>query len=194
MEEEKKRVSRWWRTTTVLTLGVVIGTVLMATPAASHIGSVTHLWNTHIKPKADARYVKLSTMAPGTTLRGVYNVECDGTVCEGGEMNFTLAAAPTAHYINTGDTPPAQCPGTVTNPKAAPGHLCVYEGKVGGSPSSRGIVNPVDDLQTATRFGAAVFVTGAIDTDKWIGGTWAVRAPLAGSARPVAQRTPGSPN
>jgi hypothetical protein len=60
MEEKKTRVSRWWRTTTVLTLGVVIGTVLMATPAGSHIGTVTHLWNKHIKPRADARYLNLN--------------------------------------------------------------------------------------------------------------------------------------
>jgi hypothetical protein len=59
MEKQDGRVSRRWRTAAVLALGVAIGTVLVATPAASHIGTVTHLWNHHIKPKADARYLNL---------------------------------------------------------------------------------------------------------------------------------------
>jgi hypothetical protein len=53
----KQRVSRRWRTATVLAIGVAIGSALVATPVSSHVGgTVTHLWNDHIRPKADARY------------------------------------------------------------------------------------------------------------------------------------------
>jgi hypothetical protein len=45
----EQRVRRW-RTVAVLAAGVAIGVAIVATPAASHIGSVTHLWNHHIKP------------------------------------------------------------------------------------------------------------------------------------------------
>jgi hypothetical protein len=53
----KETVSRRWRTVALLAIGVAIGTTLTATPVYSHVGtSVTHLWNTHLRPKADARY------------------------------------------------------------------------------------------------------------------------------------------
>jgi hypothetical protein len=60
MKKQEGRVSRRWRTAAVLALGVAIGAVLVATPAASHIGTVTHLWNKHIKPRADKRYLNLN--------------------------------------------------------------------------------------------------------------------------------------
>ena len=92
MEEKKKRVSRWWRTTTVLTLGVVIGTVLMATPAGSHIGTVTHLWNAHIKPKADARYVRTPSKY----------VVANGSGPITGTLGARTILCPTAVYTPTG--------------------------------------------------------------------------------------------
>ena len=60
--EKEKRVSRRWRAAAVLAVGIAIGVVMVATPAASHIGSFTHLWNTHIKPKTDARYSRVLTI------------------------------------------------------------------------------------------------------------------------------------
>ena len=63
--DKDKRSSRRWRTFAVLAVGVAIGVAIVATPAASHIGSVTHLWNNHIKPKADARYSRVLTIQNG---------------------------------------------------------------------------------------------------------------------------------
>jgi hypothetical protein len=60
--EKEKRVTRRWRTAAVLAAGIAIGVVMVATPAASHIGGVFHLWNNHIKPKADARYDRVLTI------------------------------------------------------------------------------------------------------------------------------------
>ena len=55
--EQEKRVSRRWRTVAVLAVGVLVGVALAAGPAQGHFGTVKHLWNHHIKPKADARYI-----------------------------------------------------------------------------------------------------------------------------------------
>jgi hypothetical protein len=60
--EKERRLSRRWRSVAVLAAGVAIGIAIVATPAASHIGSLTHLWNHHIKPKADARYSRVLTI------------------------------------------------------------------------------------------------------------------------------------
>ncbi|HSE82517.1 MAG TPA: hypothetical protein VLA87_12650 [Gaiellaceae bacterium] len=51
--QTKKR----WAAVALLAAGIAIGIVMVATPAAAHVGgSVNHLWN-HLKPKADKRYV-----------------------------------------------------------------------------------------------------------------------------------------
>jgi hypothetical protein len=48
---------RRWRAVALLAVGMTIGVVMVATPAGAHVGgTVGHLWNDHIKPKADARY------------------------------------------------------------------------------------------------------------------------------------------
>jgi hypothetical protein len=55
-ENSKKRQLGRWRTVAVLAVGVAVGTTMMATPAAAHVGgTVAHLWN-HLKPLADVRY------------------------------------------------------------------------------------------------------------------------------------------
>jgi hypothetical protein len=94
---------------------------------------------------------------------------------------FSLSAAPTPHFVPVGGTPPSQCPGNVTTPAAAPGHLCVYEGgQTANSPAT--IVDPSTAAATpgASRWGFAVTVTasgtsGTFDFDSR--GTWAVTAP-----------------
>jgi len=53
---------------------------------------------------------------------------------------FTLTAGATAHYIPFGTTPPTGCPGTGSNPQAAPGHLCLYE-ILATNVSSRNVYN-----------------------------------------------------
>jgi hypothetical protein len=55
MKNNKKGWGRW-RTTGILALGAIIGTMLLAPPAGAHfLPSISHIWH-HIKPKADARY------------------------------------------------------------------------------------------------------------------------------------------
>ena len=59
MKDATDRGLRRWRAAALLAVGVAIGVMVVATPAVSHVGgTVSHLWNQHIKPKADARYVR----------------------------------------------------------------------------------------------------------------------------------------
>ena len=51
------RMERRWRLVALLATGIAIGIAMVGTPVGAHIGSVSHLWNQHLKPKADARYV-----------------------------------------------------------------------------------------------------------------------------------------
>jgi hypothetical protein len=60
---DEKRVSRRWRTAALLTVGILIGVAVAASPAVGHYGSIKHFWNTHIKPRADARYVNANEPA-----------------------------------------------------------------------------------------------------------------------------------
>ena len=68
---DRGKSNRRWRLAAVLAAGVAIGIAIAATPAASHIGSVTHLWNHHIKPKADKRYVNEGCMSGTVKYGGV---------------------------------------------------------------------------------------------------------------------------
>ena len=86
---QSKSTSRW-RLAALLAVGVAVGIAIAATPAASHIGSVTHLWNHHIKPRADARYVnegcKSGTARYGgvcyeTTNRAAQNIYGAAAIC-----------------------------------------------------------------------------------------------------------------
>lgn len=53
----KTRTERRWRAIALLATGMVIGVVMLATPAGAHVGgTVGHLWKDHIKPKTDPRY------------------------------------------------------------------------------------------------------------------------------------------
>ena len=68
----------------------------------------------------------------GKTLRGVYGIKYHSPF--GGDFaveSVSYAAAllsrPTAHSVMDGTLPPAECPGSYAAPKAAPGHLCLYE-------------------------------------------------------------------
>jgi hypothetical protein len=93
---------------------------------------------------------------------------------------FRLSAAPTVHYILVGGTPPADCPGSVTNPQANPGHLCVYEVQASNASTFRGVCNPESSgcpAGQATREGFAVYaapMTGG--SAMYVFGSWAVTA------------------
>jgi len=116
----------------------------------------------------------------GSTVRGFFGV--GWTAAAGGEpmandvaFGFTLASAPTPHFVVVGGTPPAECPGSAADPQAAPGHLCLYEGAV-GNVGGRSICN-FNSCPAATQWGAYYIATSSAAGQAWSRGTWAVTAP-----------------
>jgi Collagen triple helix repeat (20 copies) len=131
------------------------------------------------------------SLAPGASIRGTFMTtggNGSGTANNHSaySFGFQLSAAPVVHYINSGTTPPAGCPGTVTNPQASPGHLCVYEISAIGNAATRGVCN----LETsgcpagqASRRGFAVFGAPSVaGGSMYLFGSWAVAAPAAAAA------------
>jgi hypothetical protein len=120
----------------------------------------------------------------GNTVRGTF-VITDGTsagapILSFISFGFRLAAPPTPHYIRVGDPPVAQCPGTVTNPQAAPGHLCAYEATAVNVNAGRGFCNPEVSGCTfanpTTREGTAVYANATVAGVAATTGSWAVTA------------------
>jgi hypothetical protein len=90
-------------------------------------------------------------------------------------FNFPLTANVTPHFIPTGAAPPAGCGGTVTNPAASPGHLCVFA-RYNLSGATIGTPIVYDAGGNGFRYGALVYTSastaGSVDT----GGSWVVTA------------------
>jgi hypothetical protein len=101
--EKDPRVSRRWRTATVLALGVVVGTMLVAQPAGAHfLPSIRHIWH-HIKPKADNRYINVKGNEEGVAVAGL-SISADGTVTRyfnryGGAPVISHTASSGVYYI-----------------------------------------------------------------------------------------------
>jgi hypothetical protein len=90
---------------------------------------------------------------------------------------FPLAgAAPTPHIIDIGGTPPAGCSGgSSADPKADPGHLCIFLSQVTNVTTASPKTFP---LPANGRFGVD-FRINALLGNAWTsaGGTWAMTAP-----------------
>jgi hypothetical protein len=122
-----------------------------------------------------------ASVPSGTTIRGFFGL--GWTADAAGEnqetdisFGFTLAAAPTAHFIPNGGTPPAACPGTAANPQANPGNLCVYENNVGFATGQS--VCSSSFCPGATPWGAQYRASSTQAANYvWTRGTWAVTAP-----------------
>jgi hypothetical protein len=163
--------------------GMLVGVVLAATPAGAHVGgSVKHLWG-HLRPKADKRYLPGNNLPAGKTIRGSYMLGYSATAgSQFAEDGYTfqqqLPAGPTPHYIPMGTTPPPACPGTEDFPKAAPGHLCVYENAranvtTGGFTISSPTLNTAG---TAGRWGFYIQIRSDAAGLFYSNGTWAATA------------------
>jgi collagen type VII alpha len=76
------------------------------------------------------------TLPTGKTLKGTYAAEAYsevgvptagfGKAATGVSFALPLESEPAIHYIKVGETPPAGCTGTVQEPGAAEGNLCVF--------------------------------------------------------------------
>ncbi|HEV7586119.1 MAG TPA: hypothetical protein VGO14_10100 [Solirubrobacteraceae bacterium] len=118
----------------------------------------------------------------GKTLRGTFAVR--GTAVNAGEesigaisFGFTLASAPTPHYIDFGAVPPAECPGTAAAPQATAGNLCIYESAVANS-TVRGEFDTVGGSNdVTTTFGAGGYTDATVAGFYRTRGSWAVTSP-----------------
>jgi hypothetical protein len=89
---------------------------------------------------------------------------------------FPLSDAPTPHYIKFGSANPSACRGNPTEPKADPGHLCIYEAVPGSNATGRAFdpISGADDQ--ANKYGGGVAATATAAGDFRVRGTWAVTA------------------
>lgn len=177
---------------TLLGLGMLLGTLLLS-PAGAHVTSVRHLWLGHFKPLVqsfgDKRYVRYEGKIPdGETVRGIWTASgFAASELEYAEtaISFPLPmqSRPTVHLIGLGDLMPNACSGGVTNPRAEPGHLCVFVGYQVNTQNAKGINGSYDQLDptasnASSRFGTALYVYPAAAGGYEAGGSWAATAPL----------------
>jgi hypothetical protein len=126
------------------------------------------------------------TLAGGQTERGIWflsdwsSSSDQGAAASPITFPIPLAQAPAAvHFIPLGGSDPSGCYGDVHSPGAAPGNLCVFEGRAYNVSSDRGIEDPTDSgINQADRFGTGVYLNGTLGPGEAdAGGSWAVTAP-----------------
>jgi hypothetical protein len=122
----------------------------------------------------------LDTLPSGKTLKGVFsiaNYKSGSNYISGATVSyvFPLASAPTTNVIQLAGSATAQCPGSVTNPLATAGNLCVY---VGRDDAPNGLSVFAGPEVGGGKFGAQLFPSSVAASSNYeIDGTWAVTAP-----------------
>jgi hypothetical protein len=128
----------------------------------------------------------VGTLASGQTEQGTWFLSdwaetgTDGSAVSAITFPIPLAQPPTAvHYIELGQPTPSGCTGDTLNPGAAPGNLCVFEGRAFNAGGIRGVEDPTDsELNASERFGTGVYMIGTNGSGEAdTGGSWAVTAP-----------------
>lgn len=186
------RLVRSRKLVALIAAALAIGVVMVATPASA-ITNWTNVWNNHIKPKADQRYVKKSAIK---TIQGNYAAGLQaGNIGDDGwdsiSFGFELASAPEEHFLQAGAASTAQCPGSAVNPLAAPGHLCVYESFSQNRGSVVLFTGTTGGTNQASKWGAGVWLIPAAAGNAFSYGTWAVTAPNGTSPSRVAPDATG---
>jgi hypothetical protein len=107
------------------------------------------------------------TLPAGNTIRGYWAIGGSGTAfwLDNISYGFQLAAPLTTHVIPLAAVAPAECPGTINDPAAQAGHVCIW-------------VKENSNMNTPTAFnttkqGLGVFSTVIGGTTGFIDGTWA---------------------
>ena len=126
----------------------------------------------------------LQTLPSGKTLAGAFGGASTVPmgVFESAQASFSypvpLATNPTVNRIQVGGGPTANCPGSLLNPKAAPGNLCLYLAYTIGA-SSMGLLSYGEDGGSDYRFGGVAYVDSTCTAPCFtsFSGTWAVTAP-----------------
>lgn len=119
------------------------------------------------------------TLPSTKTETGAWSMLLDGSGNGLTAISFTIPLAAELANANVHLAPNANCPGTVEDPKAAAGHLCVYSADLsGGGALSPTIVKTAAPfpLGGASKGGAILFIGGGTPGNVG-GGSWAVTAP-----------------
>jgi hypothetical protein len=116
----------------------------------------------------------------GSTVRGAFNV--DFVAAEAGEIQgasisfgLWLPQKPTVVVLAPEAPPTAACPGSLTNPAAAPGTLCVYE-NTSSNATELTVCNAACVGSTAERYGAELFLHATNPGRAYVDGSWAATA------------------
>jgi len=138
-------------------------------------------------PQGPAGPAGASSLASAKTLRGRF--EATGVApptgaTASGAISFgaQLPAAPARNIVLAGST--TQCPGTVADPEAAPGQLCIYVGDRVNNANIETITDSatpggLPTVGGTTRQGTGVVVASAGPGTFGARGSWAVTAPDA---------------
>jgi hypothetical protein len=120
-----------------------------------------------------------ATLASGKTETGEYGFGATGSANIFGNISFPfpLASAPTLHVIPSGTSTPSGCTGSVSNPGAAPGNLCIFEGYTEGGVVLTNAWEPVGGTHTGSTLGVTLWASGGGGGNNNDSGTWAVTAP-----------------
>jgi hypothetical protein len=129
----------------------------------------------------------LTTVLPaGQTLRGAFNLDAaaaagGASVGQGLSFGLSLRTAPTLVIRAPTDPATAQCPGSVGNPTAANGVLCVYVSSASANtattaefPTGLRVIDFPSGSQGANVFGAEMFIFSSGAGRFFVDGTWAV--------------------
>ena len=122
-------------------------------------------------------------LTAGKTIRGNWSVWEHGVsaglyTVAGIDFAFRLPTPPVPHYLNAGAPATAECPGSVTNPQAAPGHLCVYESGQANATQRRTCDPELSGcvFASSNREGIGVAISATAAGTVWAIGSWAATA------------------
>jgi hypothetical protein len=99
---------------------------------------------------------------------------------------FTFASAPTARYREAGAAAQPGCPGTVSNPTADPGFLCVYELQKSNVDTGCIYSGSGGTCNSSNVQGAVVYATALAGGAVYAEGTWAATSPAGAAADSAA--------
>jgi hypothetical protein len=115
------------------------------------------------------------TLPQGVTLRGFYYLKNTATTMNQEffqpiSFGLQLSSAPTVHVVPSGGPNPSGCSGSASDPGAASGNLCIFEGF-----GNIGEFDPIASVENqATKFGGVLHQTSTGAGDLFAFGTWAV--------------------
>lgn len=153
---------------------LAVGVVGFTAPAVGHGEKHAHFAHNAGKVDGlDARTLRGTFAAGGNKAADVEAFSWSAI-----SFGFSLSKAPEPHYIPDDVPAPPQCPGNRREPKAKPGHLCVYEEAAYGAISGVSICFS-NGCPGTSPFGAHVKVQGNTTSAGFYGarGSWAVKIP-----------------